>query len=121
MKKDFIAWIRTVINPQAKLDCNNSAALDDFSADGNLEYCYPEKFKVSGNQYLWTVSLAHTRGRSLCTHYEIWFFGPAFGAGKRIATGAPTKAKIQKGLRVIFDFYEKEAPECMTKGVKENG
>lgn len=105
MEDEFISWIRTVINPQADPRSGNAAALDDFSEDGNSEYCYPKDFEVCGCKYWWTVSLAHTRGRSLCTHYEIWFFGPAFGAGMRIATGGPTKANIRKGLRKVFDFH----------------
>jgi hypothetical protein len=60
---------------------------------------------VSGDAYMWSVSSAHTKGRHLCTHYEIWFFGPAFGSGQRIATGSPTKAKIRCGLRKIYDYY----------------
>ena len=69
------------------------------------EYCYPKEFTVSGDAYMWSVSIAHTKGRYLCTHYEIWFFGPAFGSGQRIATGSPTKAKIRRGLRKIYDYY----------------
>ena len=77
----FLLWLREVVQPQADPRSGNAAALDDFSPDGMRE------------------------GRHLCTHYEIWFFGPAFGSGQRIATGSPTKAKIRCGLRKIYDYY----------------
>lgn len=103
---EFNQWIRSVINTQADSSCGNSAALDDFSPDGMSEFCYPEKFVVNGDTYLWSVSRAHTKGRHLCTHYEIWFFGAAFGPGQRIATGEPDKAKVRRGLRIIFNYYK---------------
>ena len=99
----FLLWLREVVQPQADPRSGNAAALDDFSPDGMREYCYPKEFTVSGDAYMWSVSSAHTKGRYLCTHYEIWFFGPAFGSGQRIATGSPTKAKIRCGLRKIYD------------------
>ena len=101
----FLLWLRKVVQPQADPRSGNAAALDDFSPDGMREYCYPKEFTVSGDAYMWSVSSAHTKGRHLCTHYEIWFFGPAFGSGQRIATGSPTKAKIRRGLRKIYDYY----------------
>ena len=92
----FLLWLREVVQAQADPRSGNAAALDDFSPDGMREYCYPKEFTVSGDAYMWSVSIAHTNGRYLCTHYEIWFFGPAFG---------PTKAKIRRGLRKIYDYY----------------
>lgn len=106
MKTDeFVQWVRAVINTQADPRCGNSAALDDFSPDGMSEFCYPKKFTVAGDAYCWTISGAHTKGRHHCTHYEIWFFGKAFGSGLKIATVGPTKAKIRKGLRQIYEYY----------------
>lgn len=105
----FERWIRDVINPQADPAHGNAAALDDFSKDGMTEYTYPKRFTVCGDTYRWTVSSAHTRGRHLCTHYELWFFGPAFGTGRRIGTGGPTKAMIRRGLRLIYQFYREES------------
>lgn len=104
----FERWLRAVINPQADPAHGNSVALDDFSKDGMTEYAYPKEFTVHGDLYQWTASSAHTKGRHLCTHYEIWFYGPAFGPGRRISTGGPTKAKIRRGLRVIYQFYREE-------------
>lgn len=104
----FERWLRSVINPQADPAHGNAAALDDFSKDGMTEYAYPKEFTVCGDAYRWTVSTAHTKGRHLCTHYEIWFYGPAFGPGRRIGTGVPTKALIRRGLRVIHQFYMEE-------------
>ena len=75
----FLLWLREVVQPQADPRSGNAAALDDFSPDGMREYCYPKEFTVSGDAYMWSVSSAHTKRRHLCTHYEIWFFGPAFG------------------------------------------
>ena len=103
--EEFVRWIRAVINPQADPAHGSAAALDDFSSDGVSEFCYPKEFVVNGDTYCWTVSSAHTKGRHLCTHYEVWFFGKAFGAGMKIATGSPTKAKIRKGLKQIFEYY----------------
>lgn len=71
----FLLWLREVVQPQADPRSGNAAALDDFSPDGMREYCYPKEFTVSGDAYMWSVSSAHTKGRHLCTHYEIWFFG----------------------------------------------
>lgn len=101
----FLLWLREVVQPQSDPLSGNAVALDDFSPDGMREYCYPKEFTVSGDAYMWSVSIAHTKKRYLCTHYEIWFFGPAFGSGQRIATGSPTKAKIRRGLRKIYDYY----------------
>lgn len=102
----FTQWVRTVINPQADPGQNNAVALDDFSRDGMAEYCYPKEFTVNGDVYRWTVSTSHTPRRHLCTHHEIWFFGPAFGAGRRVATGSPDKTKVRRGLRIIYQFYK---------------
>ena len=102
---DFLQWLREIIQPQADPSRGNAVALDDFSPDGMREYCYPKEFTVNGDAYCWTISIAHTKGRYLCTHYEIWFFGPVFGPGRRIATGSPSKAKIRKGLRQIYYYY----------------
>lgn len=104
---NFKRWLRADINSQADAECGNAVALDDFTPDGMHEYCYPKEFSVYGDDYRWTVSSTHTRRRHLCTHYEIWFFGRAFGPGLRIATGPPTEPKIRKGLRIIFDYYQK--------------
>ena len=71
----FLLWLREVVQPQADPRSGNAAALDDFSPDGMREYCYPKEFTVSGDAYMWSVSSAHTKGRHLCTHYEIWFSG----------------------------------------------
>lgn len=101
----FILWLREVVQPQADPARSNAAALDDFSQDGMTEYLYPHEFQVQGDAYYWTVSTAHTKGRSLCTHYELWFFGPAFGAGEKVATGPLTKSKVRKGLRKIYRHY----------------
>lgn len=108
-RNDFNQWVRSVINSQADPAHGNSAALDDFSPDGMSEFCYPKDFVVNGDSYMWAVSSAHTKGRHLCTHYEIWFFGPAFGAGRRIATGNPTKSSIRKGLRIVFEYYRERS------------
>ena len=73
--------------------------------EGKVTFVDVLGLEVSGDAYMWSVSSAHTKRRHLCTHYEIWFFGPAFGSGQRIATGSPTKAKIRCGLRKIYDYY----------------
>ena len=101
----FLPWLREVIQPQADPAKANAVALDDFSRDGMKEYCYPKSFVVQGDSYFWSVSTAHTKGRHLCTHYELWFHGPAFAPCQRIATGAVTKAAIRKGLRQIYRYY----------------
>lgn len=106
-RKEFIQWIRNVINPQATPN-GNSVALNDYSKDGMTEYSYPKEFTVNGDIYYWNVSTAHTRNRSLVTHYELWFNGKAFRGSKRIATGEITLSKVRKGLREIFEFYRKE-------------
>ena len=72
-ESSFLLWLREVVQPQADPRSGNAAALDDFSPDGMREYCYPKEFTVSGDAYMWSVSSAHTKGRHLCTHYEIWF------------------------------------------------
>ena len=100
----FIEWIRKVINPQAVKN-GNSVALDDFSKDGMTEYCYPKIFIVHGDEYSWDISLAHTKRKSLTSHYEIWFNGKAFGGSKRIATGGLTLSKIRKGLKIVYNYY----------------
>lgn len=109
-RKEFIQWIREVINPQATYN-GNSVCLDDFSKDGMTEYSYPKEFTVNGDRYYWNISTAHTRSRSLVTHYELWFNGKAFNGSKRIATGEITLSKVRKGLREIFDFYNNEIVE----------
>lgn len=106
-RKEFIQWIREVINPQATSN-GNSVCLDDFSKDGMTEYLYPKEFIVNGDMYCWKVSSNHTKGRHLTTHYELWFYGLAFRGGKKIATGEITLSKIRKGLKEIFDFYSSE-------------
>lgn len=103
----FNEWVREVINTQASPD-GNAVSLDDFSSDGNSEYFYPKEFTVEGDKYRWYISKTHTPHRHLCTHYEIWFHGRAFGISARIATGMLTKEKIRKGLKQIFNFYYKE-------------
>ena len=67
----FLLWLRVVVQPQADPNSGNTAVLDDFSSDGMREYCYPKEFAVSGDAYMWSVSITHTKGRYLCTHYEI--------------------------------------------------
>lgn len=118
----FILWLREVVQPQADPARSNAAALDDFSPDGMTEYLYPHEFQVQGDAYYWTVSTAHTKGRSLCTHYELWFFGPAFGAGARVATGPLTKSKVRKGLQKIYRHYYPAPLEygCPQPADKEN-
>lgn len=103
-RKEFIKWIREVINPQA-MSNGNSVALNDYSKDGMTEYSYPKKFIVNGDTYYWTVSSNHTKGRHLTTHYELWFYGAAFKRAKKIATGEITLSKVRKGLKEIYDFY----------------
>lgn len=103
-RTDFIKWIREVINPQAYKN-GNSVSLDDFSKDGLMEYSYPKTFVVNNDVYSWDVSLAHTKGRSLCTHYELWFSGKAFQGSKKIATGTLTLGKVRKGLKAIYEYY----------------
>ena len=83
----FLLWLREVVQPQADPNSGNTAVLDDFSSDGMREYCYPHKRAVSLHPL-----------RNLV-------FGPAFGSGQRIATSSPTKAKIRRGLRKIYDYY----------------
>ncbi len=104
LKQIFINWIRENINTQATLN-GNSVALDDFSKDGTKEYSYPKEFIVCGDKYSWNISSAHTKGRSLTTHYEIWFHGKAFSGSQKIATGELTLSKIRKGLQEIFNYY----------------
>ncbi len=94
-----------MINPQANKN-GNSVALDDFSKDGMTEFCYPKTFVVHGDTYSWDISTAHTKNRSLCTHYELWFTGKAFGGTKRIATGNLTLTNVRKGLKEIYQYYE---------------
>ena len=106
-RKEFIQWIREVVNPQATPN-GNSICLDDFSKDGMTEYSYPKEFTVNGDRYYWNVSTLHTKGRHLTTHYELWFNGKAFNGLKRIATGEITLSKVRKGLREIFEFYNNE-------------
>ena len=106
-RKEFIQWIREVVNPQATPN-GNSICLDDFSKDGMTEYSYPKEFTVNGDRYYWNVSTAHTKSRHLTTHYELWFTGIAFKGSKKIATGEITLSKVRKGLREIFDFYNNE-------------
>lgn len=103
-RKDFIKWIREVINPQANAN-GNSVMLDDFSRDGMTEYPYPKTFIVNGDTYYWNVSTAHTKSRSLTTHYELWFNGKAFNGSKRITTGEVTLSKVRKGLKEIYNYY----------------
>jgi hypothetical protein len=83
--------------------------VDDFSKDGTIEYSYPKNFIVNGNQYKWWVSSNHTKGRRLCTHYELWFSGIAFKSNsEKIATGVLTKTKLRKGFKRIFDYYKND-------------
>ena len=63
--------------------------------------------KVEGDDYWWDISKRPTLGRHLCTHYEIWFHGVAFGGSKKIDTGVLTKGKIRKGLKMIYEHYRK--------------
>lgn len=104
-RKEFINWIREVINPQASKN-GNSVCLDDYSKDGMTEYSYPKKFVVNGDEYSWDVSKAHTKNRSLTTHYELWFTGKAFNGTKRVATGELTLSKVRKGLKEIYEYYK---------------
>lgn len=103
-RKEFIQWIRDVINTQATPN-GNSVCLDDFSKDEMTEYSYPKEFTVNGDRYYWNVSTAHTKSRHFTTHYELWFTGTAFKGSKKIATGEITLSKVRKGLKEIFDFY----------------
>lgn len=94
--KDFMKWVREVINPQADKFHSNSVNLDDDSKDGNTEYSYPKDFKVLGQQYSWTYSM----------DFQLWFHGPGFkDHNEKIATGELTKYKIWKGLKKIYTFY----------------
>lgn len=102
----FNEWVRTVINTQA-VSGGNAVSLDDFTPDGNHEYYYPKRFMVEGDEYSWDISKRHTIGRHLCSHYEIWFHGVAFGGSMKIDTGELTKSKIRKGLRMIYEHYRK--------------
>lgn len=102
----FNEWVRTVINTQA-VSGGNAVSLDDFTPDGNYEYYYPKRFVVEGDEYSWDISKRHTVGRHLCSHYEIWFHGVAFGGSMKIDTGALTKGKIRKGLKMIYEHYRK--------------
>lgn len=99
----FNHWIREVINTQS--GPNNNIAIGDFSKDGMHEFLYPKQFIVNGETYYWSMSKSHTKGRSLCTHYELWFNGPAFNGSKRISTGELTLTKLRKGLRQIYNYY----------------
>jgi hypothetical protein len=102
---EFIKWIRDEINPQAKAN-GNSVSVDDYSKDGMSEYSYPKEFFVNGDSYFWSISSRHTKGRHLCTHYELWFYGKAFkDRGQKIATGSLTKAKLRAGLKIIYNYY----------------
>ena len=101
--KEFIKWLREVVNPQAVF--GNNVCVDDYSRDGMTEYLYPIKFIVNGDQYDWTYGSHHTKGRHLCTHYELWFHSPAFGH-RKIATGPLNKTMLRKGLRVIYEYYK---------------
>ena len=56
----FLLWLREVVQPQSVPLSGNAVALDDFSPDGMREYCYPKEFTVSGDAYMWSVSIAHT-------------------------------------------------------------
>ena len=75
-RKEFIQWIRDVINTQATPN-GNSVCLDDFSKDEMTEYSYPKEFTVNGDRYYWNVSTAHTKSRHFTTHYELGFSGTA--------------------------------------------
>lgn len=104
VKADFIKWIRDVINPQA--GPGNNACVDDFSKDGMKEYSYPKEFVVNGDLYSWTIGSHHTKGRHLCTHYELWFHGKAFKTGQqKIATGSLTLTKLRAGFKIIYNYY----------------
>ena len=103
-RKDFLNWIRNVINPQSKSN-GNSVSLDDFSSDGMSEFFYPKRFFVNNDEYSWDISTAHTKGRHLTTHYELWFSGKAFNGNMRISTGLLTLSKLKKGLRIIYEYY----------------
>lgn len=89
----FLLWLREVVQPQADPRSGNAAALDDFSPDGMREYCYPKEFTVSGDAYMWSVSIAHTKGRYLCTHYEIWFSGQRLAPARESPPAALPKPK----------------------------
>jgi hypothetical protein len=105
INSEFIKWIRKVINPQAEPN-GNSVCVDDYSKDGMNEYKYPKEFVVNGDTYSWSISRCHTKGRHLCTHYELWFYGIAFRTGsQKIATGNLTKTKLWSGLKVIYNYY----------------
>lgn len=107
--KDFMKWVREVINPQANKFHSNSVNLDDNSKDGNTEYSYPKDFKVLGQEYSWTYTRYRTKRRYLCSHYELWFHGPGLkNHHEKIATGKLTKYKIWKGLKKIYVFYYPE-------------
>lgn len=100
----FNEWVRDVINTQA-VSGGNAVSLDDFTPDGNHEYYYPKRFVVAGDEYWWEISRRHTPGRHLCSHYEIWFHGVAFGGSMKVDTGVLTKGKIRKGLKRIYEHY----------------
>ena len=95
-RKEFIKWIREVINPQATPN-GNSVALNDYSKDGMIEYSYPKKFIVNGSTYYWTVSSNCTKGRHLTTHYELWFYGAAFKGAKKLQLEKLHLVKLEKG------------------------
>lgn len=99
----FVQWLREVINPQA--GPGNSVCVDDYTKDGMKEYTYPIKFVVNGDSYSWSIGSNHTKGRHLCTHYELWFHGKAFNSNQRIATGSLNKSKLRAGFKVIYNFY----------------
>ena len=104
-RRDFIDWIREVINTQASKN-GNSVCLDDYSKDGMTEYTYPKNFIVNGDKYSWTISSKHTKKRHLTTHNELWFAGKAFKGTKKIATGELTLSKVGKGLKEIYEYYK---------------
>lgn len=95
------------VSSQAKSG-GNAVSFDDYSRDGTMEYFYPKQFYVNGDLYYWSYSKAHTKGKSLSTHYEFWGHGKAVGH-KKYGAGQLNKTKLFKFLRDIHNYYVKEA------------
>ena len=100
-KKTFLLFI----SGQATMN-GNAVSVDHYYNNGTAEYYYPKQFTVLGDTYDWSIGTRHTKGRHLCTHYELWFSGRAFPrcTGK-IATGILTKGNLFNGFEKIRQFY----------------
>ncbi len=95
--REFLQFISQQATPGG-----NAVLVDDWNREKTKEFPYPKHFEINGRSYYWSIGLAHTKGRHLCTHYELWGRGLK-GGSQRFATGELTRGKLFRYFKAIYN------------------